>query len=104
MNTDRLNDLVHNMDPGLAVVIREFAGRPQDEQLVYLFKELQQASALAGEAKTEASLARAEVRELTRVKPMREKLQEYGVIGSIIAYALIDQHDKLPPFLGGGGR
>lgn len=97
MDWRRLNDLVREFSPQEAAVLREFAQRPQDEQLVYLFRELL-------DAKREASDAKAAVLDLKRGRPLMEKLQDFGMVGALVAYILFDNSDKLPPFLGGGGR
>jgi len=88
MDVHRLNNLVREFPPEVAATVREFAQRDQDEQLVYLFMELQSAKAV--------------VRELQRKKTPLETLTEWGPLGALIMYALVDNKDNLGPFLGGG--
>lgn len=87
MNVERVNALVREFPPSVAAEVREFASRPQDEQLVYLFMELRD--------------ARTKVAALSLSKPMRERLMEYGALGSIVAYVLFDRKDQIGPWFGG---
>ena len=77
-----MDALLHTIDDNaLRAEVREFARRPQDEQLVQLYLELKARNAPS--------------------KPLKERLYEFGYIGAFIAYALFDNKDSLPPM---GGR
>lgn len=95
MDIQRLNALVREFPPETAATVREFAQREQDEQLVYLFMELQ-------DAKSHATAAVAAVKELQRKKTPGEQLAEWGPLGALILYALVDNKGHLPSFLTGG--
>lgn len=81
MNGERINALMHDIpDNALRAEVREFAMRPQDEQLVQLY------IAMKGQKAS---------------KSLRDRLFEYGYVGSLIAYVLFDNKDQIPPL---GGR
>lgn len=75
LNGDRLNELVHGLHPSEAAEVREFAGWKQDEQLVYLYREL---------------------KLLKQTKPFRERVYEFGMVGAWLAYILFDQRGNIP--------
>ncbi|HET6496886.1 MAG TPA: hypothetical protein VFH61_16140 [Thermoleophilia bacterium] len=89
MNNERINDLVRDDRPEVAAVVREFAGRPSDEQLVYLFRGQQRA------AEDRRKLF-ADIEALKVTKPFREKLYDLGMAGALVSYILFDRREVFP--------
>lgn len=76
LNGPRLNELVHDLAPAEAAEIREFASRPSDEQLVWLYREMK--------------------RYHTSERSWKDRLTEAGTFGALIAYILFDHRAELP--------